>query len=86
MSLYIPIHCRHYVFYIAIFWLCIFLKPRKLVRYPRIYAHREGGKVSERAMKGKRRVETKKRAKRFRLKEEDDYLWDGWMVARPCHA
>lgn len=61
--------------------------PRKLVRHSRIHTHREtGGKVSERAMKGKRRVETEKRAKRFRLKEEDDYLWDGWMVARPCHA
>lgn len=49
--------------------------PRKLLQYPRIHTHRDReGKKCERAMKGKKRVETEKRAKRFRPKEEDDYL------------
>jgi len=37
-------------------------------------------------MKGKREGRLIPRAKRFRLKEEEDYLWDGWMVVRSCHA
>ncbi|XP_018356585.1 PREDICTED: uncharacterized protein LOC108756912 isoform X2 [Trachymyrmex septentrionalis] len=51
------------------------------------YTHIKAGRESKRESdERKRRVAAEKRAKRFRLKEEDDYLWDGCIVARPCHA
>jgi len=59
--------------------------PRTLVRDPRIHSH-QGRESKRERTKGKGGIVAEKRAKRFRLKEEDDYLWDDCMVARPCHA
>lgn len=58
--------------------------PKKLVS-SNTHASRQRGKVSERAMKGEKRVETEKRAKRFRLRR-GGLLFMRWMVAGSCHA